>query len=783
VVVATAVIAVLGVGLATAAVQPPANVAPPRIKGTATEGKLLRADVGTWERSTVRGAVYAFQWQTCDTAGASCTDVPKATDSVYPLRHEDVDRTLRAVVTATVDGKSTPAASEPTDPVAAAEPEAPVTTVRPTNVGQASQGKVLTVEPGTWTGRQPIQLRFRWRSCDVRSGACRELRATGRTYRLRKADRDHVLRVLVTAQNAVTSSVSSSDPTPVVGPPPGVEAPKATREPAISGTPRVGAELRTTVGAWTGTKPIKFSFRWRRCQGAGRPDASDCRTIDGAKGAAYVLRPADVGARLRAQVTASNKAGSATSTSNPTGEVERAAPAPAVPRARREPTISGRMREGQTVTATRGDWVGTAPIAYAFQWVRCGPGGGAGDGSNCPAIGGATGRAYKLTRADVGSRLRVRVTASNSVGSKTVASNPTSRVQAAAPPVRPPRNTGEPSIAGTPVQGQTLSANGGAWSGAAPITYAYQWVRCPQDGGSADGGNCAVIAGATTTKYVLSPADVGYRFRVRVTARNSQGAATAASNATSTVQPPPATTGPPRNTSEPSTAGVPKQGQTLTANVGAWAGAGPLTYSYQWVRCGADGGLPDGSNCPAIPGATAPKYAVGTADIGHKLRVRVTARNAIGTLSTASNATQQITRATPELPPGAVRLPSGKYSIPITSVSLPTRLVIDKVTFTPNPVRSRRIVLQLRVHVVDTRGYVVRDALVFGRGTPLVTTPAGERRTGVDGWATLRMVPRANFPIRNGYNVQFFVRARKPGENILRGVAVRRLVQVQTSRR
>jgi hypothetical protein len=72
---------------------------------------------------------------------------------------------------------------------------------------------------------------------------------------------------------------------------------------------------------------------------------------------------------------------------------------------------------------------------------------------------------------------------------------------------------------------------------------------------------------------------------------------------------------------------------------------------------------------------------------------------------------------------------------------------------------------------------------VFGRGTPLVTTPAGERRTGVDGWATLRMVPRANFPIRNGYNVQFFVRARKPGENILRGVAVRRLVQVQTSRR
>jgi hypothetical protein len=201
------------------------------------------------------------------------------------------------------------------------------------------------------------------------------------------------------------------------------------------------------------------------------------------------------------------------------------------------------------------------------------------------------------------------------------------------------------------------------------------------------------------------------------------------------------------------------------------------------VRCGADGGRPDGANCPAIAGATTTKYVLGPDDVGHRLRVRVTARNAIGTLTVASNATAQIARANPDLPVGAVRLPNGKYSIPVTSVSLPARLVVDKVTFTPNPVRSRRIVLRLRVHVVDTRGYVVRDALVFGRGTPLVTTSAGEQRTGVDGWATLRMVPRANFPIRDGYSVQFFVRARKPGENLLAGVAVRRLVQVRTARR
>ena len=79
--------------------------------------------------------------------------------------------------------------------------------------------------------------------------------------------------------------------------------------------------------------------------------------------------------------------------------------------------------------------------------------------------------------------------------------------------------------------------------------------------------------------------------------------------------------------------------------------------------------------------------------------------------------------------------------------------------------------LQLRVHIVDTRGYVVRDALVFARSTPLVTSAAGEPRTATDGWATLRMVPKAGFPIRTGHNVQFFIRVRKPGDNLLAGVS------------
>ena len=86
----------------------------------------------------------------------------------------------------------------------------------------------------------------------------------------------------------------------------------------------------------------------------------------------------------------------------------------------------------------------------------------------------------------------------------------------------------------------------------------------------------------------------------------------------------------------------------------------------------------------------------------------------------------------------------------------------------------------LRVRVVDTRGYAVRDALVFARSTPLLTSSPGEVRSGRDGWTTLRMTPQAAFPL-NGKSVQFWIRVRKASDELLAGVSNRRLVQVSTA--
>jgi hypothetical protein len=82
--------------------------------------------------------------------------------------------------------------------------------------------------------------------------------------------------------------------------------------------------------------------------------------------------------------------------------------------------------------------------------------------------------------------------------------------------------------------------------------------------------------------------------------------------------------------------------------------------------------------------------------------------------------------------------------------------------------------------VSDTRGFVVRGALVFARATPLVTSTPPESVTDQGGFVRLTVVPKRTFPIKLGFHVQFFLRTRKEGESLLSGVSSRRLAQVAT---
>ncbi len=68
--------------------------------------------------------------------------------------------------------------------------------------------------------------------------------------------------------------------------------------------------------------------------------------------------------------------------------------------------ISGQARIGQTLTASQGTWSGN-PTSFHYQWLRCDAG-----GSNCTPVG-TDAATYALTDADVGSTIRVDVSAEN----------------------------------------------------------------------------------------------------------------------------------------------------------------------------------------------------------------------------------------------------------------------------------------------------------------------------------------------------------------------------------
>ena len=101
------------------------------------------------------------------------------------------------------------------------------------------------------------------------------------------------------------------------------------------------------------------------------------------------------------------------------------------------------------------------------------------------------------------------------------------------------------------------------------------------------------------------------------------------------------------------------------------------------------------------------------------------------------------------------------------------------MSFSPNPLRSRAA-FTARIHISDSRGYSVRNALVFVEGLPFgrSSTPA-EVKTGSDGTATLTLIPTSKLPLQNGATLVMFVRARVAGDRLIAGASARRLVNLR----
>lgn len=151
--------------------------------------------------------------------------------------------------------------------------------------------------------------------------------------------------------------------------------------PTVVGTARVGRVVSAGTSTW-GPGPVTKSYRWLR---NGTP-------ITGATSASYRLTAVDLGKKIGVRVTGT-KAGYPTVVRTSTGKlVARGILTTATPR------IAGTPVVGRLLKAYAGTW-GPGTVTKTFRWYR-----------NGVAIKGATGSSYRLTKADRGRRITVRVT-------------------------------------------------------------------------------------------------------------------------------------------------------------------------------------------------------------------------------------------------------------------------------------------------------------------------------------------------------------------------------------
>jgi hypothetical protein len=92
----------------------PRNTELPTVSGTPAAGETLTATPGTWSGKPTS---FAYQWQRCDAAGATCTDISGATGQAYVIAEVDFGSTLRVAVTARNTVASTTAVSAATNAV------------------------------------------------------------------------------------------------------------------------------------------------------------------------------------------------------------------------------------------------------------------------------------------------------------------------------------------------------------------------------------------------------------------------------------------------------------------------------------------------------------------------------------------------------------------------------------------------------------------------------------------------------------------------------------------
>jgi hypothetical protein len=343
--------------------------------------------------------------------------------------------------------------------------------------------------------------------------------------------------------------------------------------PSILGRPFAGETLTASDGSWPPAPTL--TRQWRRCA----LDGSACADIPGATGTTYVATPDDVGRSLVLRVTATESGMTSTSDSAPTvvGIQLEALSGQSISGA--EPTQHGRLLHNLVVsrcrapkpappavdpshtrfydvfTRTNGTDAALCTIVSLDTPTACSTSGGATSAAYLPSFQPGTSASTNYL-ADAGFNAQPNgrsVSYSFDVPAGTTydvvvapfdtgATCPAYDLRIG---TTAPVNQSPPSIGGTAMEGQTLTAGDGSWTGSP--TFTYQWQRC-----FGDNSGCGDIPGATDKTFVLTTHHVGDSFRVRVTGTEGAGSASKTSGPRGPIEPAP----PPPPVTTPAFAGI-----------------------------------------------------------------------------------------------------------------------------------------------------------------------------------------------------------------------------------
>ncbi len=636
----------------------------PAISGATSEGHTLTASPGTSpngiaDGNGLTGTTYTYAWYRQDADGTGRSTTAIHTGDSYLLAAADVGKQI--VVIASFADDNTNDESRESDPYPSASGSiannAPADG-KPEITGTASTGQTLTAvtDPSATVDDisdpdglpDPPIYTYVWEREET-SGNWQPISgATSSTYLLASADAEKRVRVVVSFTDGMGHSESLASDSYPRGGTVSANSP-ATGTPEISGTASVGETLTAVTDSAVTADDLAdpdglpaasaYTYQWVRED----RDGSNQVDIQNANGSSYTLVGDDGGKRIRVRVSFMDSAGGAEARLSEAYPATGTVSAPSTGQL----AITGTVAVGAALTAvTTGimDPNGLTSVAYSFQWQR------ADDAAGTVGLTdvGTDSETYTPAMADQDRFLRVTVTYMDDDGNEETR---TSDWSAAVGRAGPTQATGEVTIddgamaqVDVALTADTSDIDDPANGLTAP-GYTYQWQRADDAAGTTGAGD---ISGAVSQTYTPTKADdQGKYLRVMVTFTDDDGYEETKTSAwTSAVE---------RRADVAAegaltVSGMVKVGESLAADATAITDANGMngaTFAYQWQRRGAVGAWAD-------VGTNSPSYAPTSADIGLRLRVRVSFTDEDGyPESVTSDPTAPITPAANNLAAGA----------------------------------------------------------------------------------------------------------------------------------